>query len=70
MGGALALLALLPLEHRLVTRGGFTKPKNLLNPTQPRWREMEFSLRTTVRLHQKVVTLLGAVFLLLGFVGG
>ena len=70
MGGALALLALLPLTHRLVSRGGFVFENHPLTAKSGWWRETEFSLRRKVRLHQTTVTLLGAVFLLLGFVGG
>jgi hypothetical protein len=63
MGGALVLLALLPLEHRAVTMGGLA-PQSLL-----RWRETEFSFRSANQTSMRAMALLGAVFLLLGFIG-
>ena len=63
MGSALVLLVLLPLEHRAVAVGG------LNSGSLPLWRETEFSTRTANRIHMGSMALLGAVFLLLGFIG-
>lgn len=63
MGGALGLLALLPLEHRLVAVGG-------LDPASPlRWRETAHATVGANRRHQLAMACLGGVFLLLGFIG-
>lgn len=63
MGGALLLLALLPLEGWLRRWGGL-HPRQWIN-----FGENPLSHRSGQRRHMLLVNLLGAVFLLLGFVG-
>lgn len=63
MGGALLLLALLPLEGWLRRWGGL-HPRQWIN-----FGENPLSHRSSQRRHMLLVNILGGVFLLLGFVG-
>jgi len=62
MAAAIALLALLPLESRVLQSGG-------LQPGALRWRERELSSGGLTFAHTWAVCVFAAVFLLLGVIG-